>query len=132
MNSKNKCNGLLVVLIILTAIGFGVYSVFDLVNTESRLNRKAELYNEAKQAVEGLIQSGVAEAHLRFENAAAIGEDMLAPATSPLFVSSEFLSAYGSDDSNVVIPSVTQYNSSGQFFTQDTEIIGGRISILMK
>lgn len=128
MNSKNKGNGLLVVLIILTAIAFGVYSVLDLVNTESKLNRKAELYNEAKQAVEGLIQSGVADAHLRFENAAAIREDMLAPETSPLFISGEFLGAYSGDDSNLVIPTVTQYTNSGQFFTQDTEIIGGRIS----
>jgi len=128
MNSKNKGNGLLVVLIILAAIAFGVYSVSDLVNTEFRLTQKAELYNEAKQAAESIVQSGVAELHIRLENSAAVREDMLEPTNAPLSVSNEFLAAYSGDDSNVVIPTVTQYTDSGDFFTQDTEIIGGRIS----
>ena len=54
MNSKKQGNGLIVVMIILAAIAFGVYSVFDLVNTEFRLNKRAELYNEAKQAAESI------------------------------------------------------------------------------
>ncbi len=128
MNSSNKGNGLIVVLIILTALAFGVYSVSDLVNTEFRLNKKAELYNEAKQAAESIIQSGVAEAHMRFENASVLDEDLLAPSNNPLFISDEFIGAYDGEDSSLIIPAVTQYNDPGQFFTQDTEIIGGRIS----
>ena len=128
MHAKNKGNGLLVVLIILTVIGFGVYSVFDLVNSEFRLNKRAEAYNEARQGVESLIQSGVADLHTRFANAVAFDPNMLSPSNNPLFVSNEFLNIYDNPDSNLVIPTVTQYGSTDDFFSQDTEIIGGRIS----
>lgn len=128
MNAKKQGNGLLVVLIIISALAFGVYSVFDLVNSEFRLNKRAELYNEAKQAAESLIQSGVADMHILLENASAIDQNIVAPTNNPLSVSDEFLAIYSSTDSNLVIPTVTEYTDPGQFFTQDTEIIGGRFT----
>ena len=129
MHSNKQGNGLFVVLIIVSAIAFGVYSVSDLINGELRMNKRAEAYHEARQAVESLIQSGIADLHARFENSTAILPDELSPARRPLSISDAFQTIYNEPNnfSNLVIPNVTQYTNVNQFFSQDTEIIGGRI-----
>jgi hypothetical protein len=130
MHSKKQGNGLLVVLIIVSAIALGVYSVSDLINTEFRINKTAEAYYEARQAAESIIQSGVADLHARFENSGAINEDELSPTKRPLSISDDLIAIYNDSNnkSKLVIPSITQYTDTSQFFLQQTEIIGGRIS----
>ncbi len=130
MNSNNQGNGIFVVLIIVSAIAFGVYSVSSLINSESRMNYRAEAYQKARQAVESLIQSGVADLHARIENSGAIPTDELSPTNRPLSISTDFLAIYNdpNNQSNLVIPDVTKYTSISDLFSQDTEIIGGMIS----
>lgn len=77
MHSKKQGNGIFVVLIILTALAFGIYSVFSLINGELRLNKKAVVYNEAKQTVESLLQSGATELSERFSRSAVINPNDL-------------------------------------------------------
>ncbi len=129
MHSKKQGNGLIVVLIILTAIAFGVYSISDLVTSESRLNKKNEVYVEAKQAVESLLQDSMADLQTRFQYSGGFSDDLLSPERNPLTVRENFLDFHNNDNnqSNLVIPTVTRYNSVGDFFTQDTEVIGGNI-----
>ena len=66
MYSNKQGSGLFVVIIILTALSFGIYSVFDLINGELRLNKRAVVYNEARQAVESLLQASLADFETRF------------------------------------------------------------------
>ena len=61
MNSRKRGSTLFLVIIIAAALSIGAYSVLDLVNTEFRLNKRATIYNEAKQAAESLIQSSMAD-----------------------------------------------------------------------
>ena len=130
MNSNKQGNGLFVVLIIVSAIAFGVYSVSDLISSEFRINKRAEAYHEARQAVESLIQSAVSDLHARFENSGMIPGNELSPANNPLSISDDFLAIYNDSGnrSHLVIPDVTQYTDRSEFFSQDTEIIGGIIS----
>ena len=134
MNSNKHGNGIFVVLIIVSAIAIGVYSVSDLIMGEARMNARAEAYQEAKQAVESIIQSGVADLHSRSENSSAIPDDELAPTVRPLSISADLLAIYNDLNNNpkkvskIAIPTVTQYTNTNQFFTEDTEIIGGSIT----
>lgn len=129
MNSKKQGSGLLLVFIIVTALSIGIYSVSKLVQTEFRLNKKAAVYNEAKQAAESLIQSSMADLKFRFDNQTVFLPDALSPSQTPLYISDEFASIYNAEDSNshLVIPSVKKYSSTSQFGSQDTEIIGGQV-----
>lgn len=129
MNTKKRGSGLFVVLIIATAIGIGAYSVLSLVNGEFYRNKKASVYNEAKQAAESLLQASMADLRYRFENQSAFPIDTLSPTKNPLYVNSEFLDIHKEDDSgsHLVIPTKTKYTDVSQFNTQPTEIIGGQI-----
>lgn len=126
---KNKKNGnsILLVLIISTALGVAVYSTIDLVGTESRLNKSAYVYHEARLAAEALLQTSFADLNQRFETSVAFPIDELAPSNRPLEVPSEYLSKHSSSDSHLVHPTVTRYTSASQFNSQPTEVIGGRI-----
>jgi hypothetical protein len=129
MNSSKKGSGLIVVLFIATALAIGIYSVSSLVLGEFRLNKKAAVYNEAKQAAESLIQASLADLKDRFESQSAFPVDALAPDSNPLYISDEFVNIYNADDSNsnLIIPSVLKYTSAEQFGSQDTEIIAGQV-----
>ena len=129
MHSRKQGNGLILVLLIVSAIAFGVYTVADLINSESRLNKRNEAYIAAKQAAESLIQNAIADLETRFIYSGTFTEDALSPERNPLFISSDFLNFHTDDSnkSNLVIPSVDRYTNQEQFFTEDTEIIGGRI-----
>ena len=52
--NRRQGSGLFAVLIISAVLGMGIYSVIDLSGTEFRANKKAAVYNEAKQAAESL------------------------------------------------------------------------------
>ena len=70
MKKNRSGNGLFAVILLLTAIAFGVYSVSRLVTGESILNKRNAAYLEAKQAAEMLVKSGVAELAERLQSAA--------------------------------------------------------------
>ncbi|CAA6692990.1 MULTISPECIES: hypothetical protein [unclassified Lentimonas] len=131
MNNHKQGSTLILVLIISTVIGIGIYSVLGLVNTEFRLNKKAIVYNDAKQAAESLLQSSMAELKTRFENQSAFPTDTLSPSNNPLYISSEFIQIHSDDNnlSNLVIPSKTEYTSEDEFNSEPTEIIGGQIPV---
>jgi hypothetical protein len=129
MNSRKRGSTLFLVVIIAAALSIGAYSVLDLVNTEFRLNKRAAIYNEARQAAESLIQSSIVDLKGRLENETAFPIDALSPSKNPLYISSEFVGVY-SDSVNLsylVIPSKTKYTSESEFNTQPTEIIGGQV-----
>ena len=130
MNSNNQGNGLFIVLIIVSAIAFGVYSVADLIKGELRMNKRAETYHEARQAVESLIQYAAADLHARCANSTRFPQDFLSPANRPLSISNDFLADFNDSNSasKLVIPNVLQYSSINEFFSEDTEIIGGTVS----
>lgn len=129
MHSSKQGSSLLLVLLIVTALTIGIVSVMQLAQSEFSLNKRAAVYNEAKQAAESLIQSSMADLKYRFDNQTAFPTDALAPSVSPLYISSEFTNIYEADDSDsyLVIPSVKKYSSTSQFNSQETEIIGGQV-----
>jgi hypothetical protein len=129
MNSRKRGSTLFLVIIIAAALSIGAYSVLDLVNTEFRLNKRATIYNEAKQAAESLIQSSMADLRARLEKQTAFPIDALSPSKNPLFISSEFVALYSDsvNPSYLVLPSKTKYTSESDFNTQPTEIIGGQV-----
>ncbi|MEO0511004.1 MAG: hypothetical protein AAF065_14230 [Verrucomicrobiota bacterium] len=127
--NKKSGSGLFLVLIIATALSVGTYSVLDLVNGEFRLNRKALLHNEAKQAAETILQSSIADLKERFDSQTAFPIDALSPSNNPLYISNEFTSMHGpgSVGSYLVIPQKLAYTSTSDFNSQKTEVIGGQI-----
>ncbi|CAA6676851.1 MULTISPECIES: hypothetical protein [unclassified Lentimonas] len=129
MNNRKQGSSLILVLIIATVIGVGIYSVIGLVSTEFRLNKKAIVYNEAKQAAESLLQSSMADLKSRFENQSAFPTDTLSPEKSPLYISSEFIQIHSDTDSlsHLTLPTKTVFTSESDFNTEPTEIIGGQI-----
>lgn len=129
MSTRKEGSILIIVLIIATALGIGAYSVLRLVNTEFRLNKRAAINNEAKQAAESLLQSSMADLKNRLENQTAFPIDYLSPSKSPLYISAEFIQIHSDDAerSHLVIPAKTKYTSKTEFNTQPTEIIGGQI-----
>ena len=129
MNSNNRGSTLLLVVVIAAALSLGAYSVLDLVSAEFRLNKRAVIYNEAKQAVEALMQSSLADLKARLDNESAFPVDTLSPGKNPLSISSEFVDFHTDllNPSYLVIPDKTEYTSVSDFNTQPTEIIGGQV-----
>ena len=129
MNSKKQGNGLIIVLIIVTALAMGVYSVSDLVNGELRLNKKATVFHDAKQAAESLIQTAMADLKYRFDKNSAFPVDILSPSNSPLFITDEFVNRHNTivPASYLVLGDTSAYTSSASFNTRSTEIIGGQV-----
>ncbi len=126
---RRRGSGLFVVLMMSAILGIGIYSVLDLTGTEFRANKKAAVYNEAKQASESLLQASIADLKTRFDRQTAFPVDALAPSRNPLYISDEFASTYSREGSgsHLIIPEVRKYTSIGQFNSQDTEIIGGLV-----
>jgi len=125
-------NSIMLVLIIATALGAVVFSALRLVRHESSLNKRANMYHEARLAAETLLQSSFAELQNRFDSRVAFPRDELSPDRNPLGVPSEFLTRYvGSDasnpETNLVSPTVNKYTSTTQFNSEPVEIIGGPV-----
>lgn len=129
MNSKKQGNGLIVVLIIVTTLAIGVYSVSDLVNGELRLNKKASVFHDAKQVAESLIQSAMADLKYRFDNSPSFPTDALSPSNNPLFITDEFVNRHSTSvpKSYLVLDDTSAYTSADAFNTRSTEIIGGQV-----
>ena len=129
MNTKKQGNGLIVVLIIVTTLAIGVYSVSDLINGELRLNKKASVFHDAKQVAESLIQSAMADLKYRFDNSPSFPVDALSPSKNPLYITDEFVSRHNTSvpESYLVLDDTSAYTSSDLFNTRSTEIIGGQV-----
>jgi len=124
-------NMIFLVLIIATALGAVVFSTLDLVRHESRLNKRANLYHEARLASESLLQSSFADLQRRFDQNVAFPKNELAPDRNPLEVPSEFMTRYIGDisdpETNLVQPTKTKYTDFADFQTEPTEVIGGPV-----
>ncbi|MEO0795915.1 MAG: hypothetical protein AAFX93_12165 [Verrucomicrobiota bacterium] len=129
--SNRQGNTIILVLIIATALGAIVFSALRVVRHESRLNKRAYLYHEARLASETLLQASFADLQNRFDDAVAFPTNELAPTNNPLGVPTEFVTKYiGSDtdpNTNLVKPTVTKYTSMGDFNSQPVEVIGGAV-----
>ncbi|WP_309399900.1 hypothetical protein [Cerasicoccus maritimus] len=128
---SRRGNSIMLVLIIATALGAIVFSALRLVRHESSLNKRANMYHEARLAAETLLQASFAELQYRFDTRVAFPEDELAPQNNPLGVPTEFISRYIGDENNpntnLVNPDVLMYTSSNAFNTQPVEVIGGPV-----
>ena len=118
MYSNKQGSGLFVVIIILTALSFGIYSVFDLVNGELRLNKRAVVYNEARQAVESLLQASLADFETRFSVSPNI--DLNTLITNPFEINQNWLDIYTADGS--------KSNLVDDLDPQFIEIMGGQVT----
>lgn len=127
--NRKQGSGLFLILMISTALGIGVYSVINLVSGEYRMNKKAAVYTEAKQAAETLLQSSMAELKSRFERQTAFPIDSLSPSKNPLYISDELAGIYAAENSksHLIIPSKLRYSSVSEFNSEQTEVIGGQI-----
>lgn len=127
----HRGNSIMLVLIIATALGAVVFSALRVVRHESQLNKRANLYHEARLAAETLLQSSFADMQYRFDNSVAFPKNELSPDRNPLEVPSEFLSRYIGDDSspntNLVKPTITKYTDADQFNSEPVEVIGGPV-----
>ncbi|GHB95248.1 hypothetical protein [Cerasicoccus arenae] len=130
-NHHRHGNSIMLVLIIATALGAVVFAALRLVRHESSLNKRANLYHEARLASETLLQASFADLQNRFDSSVAFPKDELSPDKNPLGVPSEFITRYiGSGakaNTNLVSPSVTKYTSMDQFESEPVEIIGGPV-----
>ncbi|MGE9295644.1 MAG: hypothetical protein ACQKBV_05095, partial [Puniceicoccales bacterium] len=87
---QRKGNSIILVLIIATALGAVVFSALKIVRHESKLNKRANLYHEARLASESLLQASFADLQRRFDSSVAFPKNELAPDRNPLVVPDEF------------------------------------------
>lgn len=125
-------NTIILVLIIATVLAAVAFSTLQIVRQESRLNKRAALYHEARLAAETLLQSSFADLQGRFDNSVAFPVDELAPANNPLSVPDEFIKRYIGDEdeeapTNLVEPDITRYTSFDDYESQLVEVIGGPV-----
>jgi len=127
-----KGNTIMLVLIIATALGAIVFSALKIVRHESKLNKRASLYHEARLAAETLLQASFADLQSRFDESVAFPRNELAPDRNPLGVPDEFIDLYIGDDendkpTNLVDPAKTVYTSFSDYQTEPVEVIGGPV-----
>ncbi len=129
LQEREQGSGLFLVIIIASALSIGIYSLLGMVNNEFRLNKRAALHNEAKNAAEALLQASLADLMGRFEQRTSFPVDALSPSKNPLRISNEFVGLHAGEDSNsrLIIPAKLSYSSANEFNSQETEIIGGQV-----
>lgn len=129
MKHHKKGSSLFVVVIISAALGVGVYSTLALVQNGAQLNRKSAIYHEARLAAESILQQSMADLKRRFDVQTAFPVDSLRPEKNPLRISNEFVNIHTNQNSKsaLVLPEKTRYTSTGDFNSEPTEVIGGRV-----
>lgn len=128
MNQRQRGSTLILVILIATALSVGVFSALDIANSEFKKNKRAAIYTEAKHAAEAIMQAATADLRVRFERSTAFAVDSLSPSKNPLEIPSDFTTLFAAaEDSYLVQPDKTRYDSTDDYNTQPTEIIGGQV-----
>ncbi|MGB0369730.1 MAG: hypothetical protein ACPGN3_00165 [Opitutales bacterium] len=145
LRDRRTGSTVLTVVMITTAIGLVVASLFNYTVTEQRLNYAAESNLIAKQASEAAAEYGFAQLKERFDNQWSFATDELKPSNNPLELTDDFYNTYskgtagpasgmtltlGDENSNrwgtyeLIVPE-GGFDETATWGSQDLELIGG-------
>lgn len=131
MRNQNQSGSVLVVVLVFAVTaGLILGSVSKLAMTEKRMNDRARVIIEAKEAAEGVVECGFAQLVRRFEVQTSFPVNALEPTGgNPLVLTKDYYDHFGQAGglgSAVELPSFP-YNPRTTWNSQPTEIIGGQI-----
>lgn len=132
---KANKNGSVIVLVLVIAVASGLVltSLSRLALNEKRLNDKARLMIEAKEAAEATVESGFAQLVSRFKLRTSFPVNALSPKTgNPLTLTDDFYDLFENNNSGLTATRVKlppkPYDPSTAWGTRDTELVGGLIN----
>ena len=134
MKKNQRGSGLLTAVVIIIVLAISIYSVLDLVSSESKFNKRAEAYKEAGHAARSLLLFGMLQLQDEFFDASILPRNYLAPDQNPLSITQDFVHQFETIDNGgvaknpLVMPNSFTPTSTGDFGTEPLEIIGGGIS----
>ena len=132
---KANKQGSVIVLVLVIAVGTGLVlsSLSRLALNEKRLNDKARLMIEAKEAAEATVETGFAQLVSRFKLRTSFPVNALSPRNgNPLTLTDDFFELFennstGLTASRVKLPA-RPYDPSVAWGTRDTELVGGLVN----
>ena len=98
MKKNQRANSTLSVLIILSAVSFGMFSIVSLIHTEFVLYTRTALNEDARQAAESLLQEGIIDIEKKLRFTPTITSDLTSE-NSRLTISDNFISNFNSGSS---------------------------------
>jgi len=122
--SRRRGSALAAVLILCTAAAMIGAGTMDVATTERRLNHRAAMNLEARNAAEAVVEYGLAELSQRFQTQNSFQSNELSRTQRPLTLPASFYSVFAG--SNVVLPA-NPYSGAVEHGTYSTELIGGSV-----
>jgi hypothetical protein len=131
MRHLGKKSGSVIVVVLVFAVSTGLVltAVSKLAMTEKRMNERARVIIEAKEAAEAAVETGFAELVRRFEVQTSFSINALSPtAGNPLVLTKDYYDLFeGTGGASVIRLGNYPYDATKAWNSQDTELIGGQI-----
>jgi len=129
---SSKGSSLLLVVISVAVVAMVIGGVVSAVLTEKRMNNRHRLWIQARNVAESVVDSGLSQLIVRFQETEAFPSDALDKDRDPLVLTDEFFEFFGQPDSSgfsVVLPDRDEYDPAADYNSYPTEIVGGVIPV---